>query len=270
MKNYEGYDGKIAVVTGGASGIGKQICLNLAEQGATVIVADINFPGAEETVKLIKEAKGEGFAIDIDITDLKSVETGFATVIEKYKTVDILVNNASKPSTPSLPNIFSKDISEWDEIFQIDLRGLVYCIKQIYELFKEKKSGKIINIASIAGRMATPTVPVYGSLKAGVVQFTKTLAKDLAAFNINVNCICPGFLFTPMWQQSGTLIANSYPEESRPTAYEVFTNMIQGIVPMKREQTVEDIANAVAFLCSEYAKNITGQTINIDGGTLMN
>lgn len=271
MKNQGELFGKIALVTGGASGIGKAICEDLAKNGATIVIADINEKTALETAKELEETGTDVLAIKMDVSNKQSIEDGFAKALEKYKTIDILVNNAASPgSGVALPHLYSKPSSEWDDVFAIDLKGLVLCVKQVYHLMKENQSGKIINIASISGRMASPSVPEYGAVKAGVIQYTQTLAKDLAEFNVNVNAVCPGFLFTNMWKTMGEKIVENYPEDKRPTPYQVFKNMVESLTPLKREQEVEDIAYLVTFLATEKARNITGQAINVDGGTCMN
>jgi NAD(P)-dependent dehydrogenase (short-subunit alcohol dehydrogenase family) len=269
MKNYEGFEGKIAVVTGGGSGIGKGICNDLADQGAIIAVADINLEGAKETVAELEGKAAQACAVQMDVSDEKSVKAGFADVIARFGTIDILVNNAATPGSSVAADLYTKPSAEWDDVFAIDLKGVVLCVGQVYRLMREKKSGKIINIASISGRMASPSVPEYGAVKAGVINYTQTLAKDMTPYDVNVNAVCPGFLFTKLWQRMGATIAEKYPEGQRPTPYQIFTNMIKSLTPLGREQQVEDVAHLVTFLCSGNAKNITGQAINVDGGTCM-
>lgn len=268
MKKYD-LDNRIAVVTGAAMGIGKCIAATLAEQGAVVVVADMNLEKAQETVKEIEAAGGNASAVYLDLTKEETVTAAFEEIRKQYKTVHILVNNAGKPGVPPNKDIFDKPLSDWDDLYKTNLRGTVLVTREVYHLMKNQKWGKIVNIASISGKMPSPTTPGYGTFKAGVIQYTKTLAKDLAAFNVNVNSICPGFLYTPLWQKGAAQIAANYPEGQRPEPYAIFQAYVQKTTPMQREQTVEDIANLAAFLSSEDSRNITGQSISVDGGCYM-
>lgn len=268
MKKYE-LDQRVAVVTGAAMGIGKCIAMTLAEQGAVAIVADLNLEKAQETVQEIEAAGGKAMAVHMDITKEASVKAAFEQIKAKYETVHILVNNAGRPGKPPKSDIFDKPFTDWDELYECNLRGTVMVTREVYHLMKNQQWGKIVNIASISGKMATPTTPDYGTFKAGIIQYTKTLAKDLAAFNVNVNSVCPGFLYTPLWQKGAAQIAENYPEGQRPEPYAIFQSFVKKTTPMQREQTVEDIANLVAFLVSEDSRNITGQSISVDGGCYM-
>ena len=270
MRNYEGFEGKVALVTGGAVGIGKAICLDFAKQGAKIVIADINLEAAQKTVAELEATGTEAFAVHMDVSNEAAVEAGFKAAIEKFGTIDILVNNAAFGGKDlAIPHLFAKPLTDWEPVFKIGLFGIVYCVKQVYELFKERGSGKIVNISSISARMPTVTIPEYAAMKAGVLQYTKAIAKDMAPYGINVNAICPGFLWTDMWEMQGILVASKFPEEARPEPYQVFEEMVKKLVPMGTPQQVEDIAYLATFLCSERASQITGQAINVDGGTVM-
>ena len=270
MRNYEGFENKVALVTGGAVGIGKAICLDFAKQGAKIVIADLNLEAAQKTVAELEASGTEAFAVQMDVSNEAAVEAGFQKAIEKFGTIDILVNNAAFGGKDlAIPHLFAKPLTDWEPVFKIGLFGIVYCVKQVYDIFKKRGSGKIINISSISARMQTVTIPEYASMKAAVIQYTKAIARDMAPYGINVNAICPGFLWTDMWEQQGILVSEKFPPESRPTPRQVFDDMIHKLVPMKTEQKVEDIAYLASFLCSERALQITGQAINVDGGTVM-
>lgn len=236
---------KVAIVTGAGQGIGKASALKLAERGVSVVIADINLDVAKKAAEEIsKKTNVMILPIKVDIADENSVKEMVSTTVEKFGTVDVLVNNAGicRP----IKDLESVEKSEWDAIINVNLMGAVYCCKAVMPIFKEKKYGKIINMASLAGENGSMAVSTaYGATKAGVINLTKSLAKQLGKYNITVNAIAPGLIATDMTADLG------YDPET---------------IPMKRLGTPEDVAGAVCFLESDDSDYITGLTIDVNGG----
>jgi NAD(P)-dependent dehydrogenase (short-subunit alcohol dehydrogenase family) len=261
------FAGKVAIVTGGASGIGKAIALGFGKAGAKVVIADKNVPEGEKTLTEMKEKGLEAIFVETDVTSEEAVKAMVDTALKTFGGIDILVNCAGKGGPHVGMPLTRVEKVDWDTSYTVNLLGTFYCCKAVYDIFVKQKHGKIVNISSIAGKTGSPFLPHYSAIKAGIINFTQALAKELAPYNINVNCICPGLIYTPLWESLGSLLAsnlpNIYPNKS---PREVFLTTVEHSVPLKREQTPEDIANLTLFLCSEAARNITGQAINVCGG----
>ena len=263
---------KIAIVTGGASGIGRGICLVLAEQGATVVVADVNGKGAEAVAAELADAGRRAMAIVLDVTDQASVNGMVSQVLEKFGQIDILVNDAGLVGAPNWWDRETPSDEDWDQAMAVNLRGMVRVSEAVATHMKERHYGKIVNIASIAARQGLIDVPQYSSSKAAVVSWTQSHAGQLAPYDINVNAICPGMLWTPLYDrlvQRRTAFGFN-PDLEGLTGREYFDKLVEAMTPMKREQTPEDVGKLAAFLASDDARNITGQAINLDGGRRMN
>lgn len=257
---------KVAIVTGAAGGIGKETAVRFAKAGAKVVIGDIKEELGKKTTQEIKTDGGEAIFVNLDVTRKDSAENMVKTTVDTYGGVDILVNVAGIPGSGQ-SSVFSELTSEqWDLTYKINLRGQVYCCQAIYEIFKAQKHGKIVNVSSAAGKLAAAQMPHYAASKAASISLTRSLAYDLAPFNINVNGVCPGWIWTPIYSQNPILDARA--AKMNLSSRQIFDAMIQQIVPLKREQTVEDIAFAIMYLCSEAAKNITAQNINVDGGAV--
>jgi len=278
-------EGKIAVVTGGGAGIGQGIVYCLAEEGADVAVVDISTETANAVADKVKAMGLRSLAIKANVTDSEQAEQALQQILDAFGRIDILVNNVGGESRYyyEKPGQQYSEEQEWDDTVRLNLKSTMIMSHAVAPLFVKQKSGKIVNIASIAGRaMAGGGAPPrgqaegreaafspmmsYGVAKAGVIQFTRLLALQLAAYNVNVNCICPGVLYTPLYERSFPRRARTVPEEADLTPREFFDKYIASRVPLGREQTPEDIGRAVVFFVSEEARNITGQTLNIDGG----
>ncbi|MBM3949400.1 MAG: SDR family oxidoreductase [SAR202 cluster bacterium] len=263
--------GRVAIVTGGASGIGVGICKALAEQGAAVVVADLNEQGAAATAKRLAGDGAKASAVGVDVTKRDSIEGMVAGTLRKHKQVDILVNDAGIIGAPGWWEREHDSDEDWQKVFEVNVRGLVMCSQAVTPHMLERGYGKQVNIASIAARRGGE-VPSYCASKAAVVNWTQSQAARLALHHVNVNAICPGLLWTPMFEK----LADRYSSHSVRKAYrgkrgrELFEYMVQEWIPMKREQTPEDIGKLAAFLASDDAKNITGQAFNVDGGIYMN
>lgn len=243
--------GKAAIVTGASRGIGKEIALELARQGANVVV---NYAGSEqranEVVDEIKALGRDAFAIQCDVASSESVTDMVKAAIEKFGTVDILVNNAGITRDNLLMRMKE---DEWDDVINTNLKGVFLCTKAVTRQMMKQRSGRIINISSIVGVSGNPGQANYVAAKSGVIGLTKTAAKELASRRITVNAVAPGFITTDMTDQ---------------LAEDVKEMMLKQI-PLARFGEPSDIANVVTFLASEDSRYMTGQTLHIDGGMVM-
>jgi meso-butanediol dehydrogenase / (S,S)-butanediol dehydrogenase / diacetyl reductase len=264
--------GKVAIVTGGARGIGGGIATCLAEAGSTVAVLDLDGEGASTHASKLGNSS---IGFECDAASPEQAEEGVARVIAKYGRLDILVNNAGAGRGPMLipdgaivnwaGGITSVAAESWDESMAQNLRTTFLMAKAAVPHLKIR-GGAIVNISSIAGLGASPTLAAYAAAKAGVISLTKSLALELAPNDIRVNAICPGFLWTRAWEGMATAIQKSNPAYAGQTPRQVFEEIVKRGVPMQREQTPEDIGRLATFLASEWSHNITGQFISVDGG----
>ena len=262
--------GRTAIVTGGASGIGHGICLVLAGRGADIVVADLNTEGAEAVAAEVGEIGRQSMVAALDVTDPSSIDAMTEAVLARFDKIDILVNNAGVAGASGWDERQQAGIEDWDYTYQVNLRGVALTADAVAVPMMERRSGKIINIASIAGRQGSPTITHYNASKAGVISLTQGLALRLAPYNINVNAICPGLLWTPLWERLAARNRSGDAELAGLTERQVFEQRVAASIPLGREQTPEDIGKLAAFLASEDARNITGQSINVDGGARMN
>ncbi|MBI4536608.1 MAG: SDR family oxidoreductase [candidate division NC10 bacterium] len=259
---------KIALVTGGGAGIGRAICLALGREGADVIVADIRSEPAGAVAAEVRALGRRSEGVALDVTLEVQVRRVIADAIRGFGRLDILVNNAGVIPKLGLP-FTRQDEGDWDRVFAVNLKAVFFTCKAIAPHFMERRAGKIVNIASIAGPMSSTTMPSYSVSKQGVVTFTKIVAKELAPYGVNVNAVCPGLLWTDMWKEIAEHIRPTNPAYASLTPREMFERRVQEWIPLRREQTPEDIGDAVAFLASDAARNITGQALMVDGGACM-
>jgi meso-butanediol dehydrogenase/(S,S)-butanediol dehydrogenase/diacetyl reductase len=261
-------EGKVAIVTGGGSGIGRGIVLAMAREGADVAIPDIQVLNAEKTSDEVKALGRRVLAMKCDVTSSADVKLMVDRTRDVLGRIDILVNNAGMASPPGMP--FTNNTEEdWDRTFAVNTKSVFLTCKAVTPYFTERKAGRIINIASIAGPLAAVTMPAYSVAKQGVITFTRVVAKELAPHRITVNAICPGVLYTDFWQKLAQHIADTNPAFKGMSARQVFDKRVADIVPMKCEQTPEDIGNAAVFLASDEARYITGQALMVDGGCVM-
>jgi meso-butanediol dehydrogenase/(S,S)-butanediol dehydrogenase/diacetyl reductase len=260
--------GKVAIVTGGGSGIGRGIVLAMAREGADIAIPDIQVINAEKVADEVRALGRKVLAMKTDVTSSADVKAMVERTREALGKVDILVNNAGMAAPPGMPFTNNTE-DDWDRAFAVNTKSVFLTCKAIAPYFIERKAGRIVNIASIAGPLAAQTMPAYSVAKGGVITFTRVLAKELAAHGVTVNAICPGVLYTEFWQKLAAHIASTNPAFAGMTPRQVFDKRVTDIVPMKREQTPDDIGWAAVFLASDEARNITGQALNVDGGCVM-
>ena len=259
---------KVAMVTGGGAGIGRAIVLAMAREGADIVIADLRLEAAEAVAREAQDLGRKAVAIRVDVAQEGEVRRAMADGIRQFGHIDILVNNAGV--TPGLGLPFTRqEEADWDKVFDINVKSVFFACKAIAPHFMQRRSGKIINIASIAGPLSSLTMPSYSVSKMGVITFTRIVAKELAASNVNVNAICPGLLWTDMWKNIGEVIRDTNPAYRDLTPRQMFEKRVEEWIPLKREQTPEDIGFAAVFLASEEARNITGQALMVDGGVVM-
>ncbi|MBM4335063.1 MAG: SDR family oxidoreductase [Deltaproteobacteria bacterium] len=262
--------GRIAIVTGGARGIGAGIARCLAAEGAKVGIVDIDGAEAEKTAASLGVA---AVGVAADASEVDAIAAATARIHAELGGLDIFVNNAGAgtgvirpeeiPTGPGLENL--PQVS-WDSQLANNLRTTFAGCRAAIPRLRARGGGAIVNIASIAGLMPSPQLAAYGAAKAGVVHLTKSLALELGPSNIRVNAICPGFLWTRAWEGLATMMKLTRAELSAMEPREIFLAMVKQATPLGREQTPEDIGKLVCFLASDDAINITGQEIKVDGG----
>ena len=243
-----GLEGKIAIVTGAGQGIGRGIATKLAAERATVVVTDINEDTAKETAATIG-----GVGIRTDVTSRESVEAMVEQVMRQFGRIDVLVNNAGWDK--SGPFVDS-DPADWDRIIAINLYGVLHTSKAVLPIMAAQGAGSVVNLASDAGRVGSSGEAVYSAAKGGVIAFTKATARDMARHQVNANCVCPGPTDTALFASVGG---------DNPKLREALTKAI----PFRRLAQPEDLANVVAFLASDEAAYVTGQTVSVSGGLTM-
>lgn len=246
-----GLKDKVALVTGSARGIGRAIAEKFAEEGAKLVITDINEESAKKTAEEIaSQYSVETFAVSHDVSSSESTEKVVDAVIEKFSAIDVLVNNAGITRDTLLMRMKDED---WDLVIKINLTGVFNCTKAVVKYMMKARSGSIVNIASVVGLMGNAGQANYSASKGGVIALTKTTAKETATRGITVNAIAPGFINTDM--------TKVLPEE--------VTKKMLSVIPMGKYGEAEDVANAALFLASNKAKYITGQVITVDGGMVM-
>ncbi|GJL78304.1 MAG: beta-ketoacyl-ACP reductase [Nitrospinaceae bacterium] len=241
---------RLALITGGAQGIGLTIGEELAAQGAHVILADVNVDGAQASAEAIKKNGGSASAVRLDVSSAENVQEVFGSILKDHKPLDILVNNAGITRDGLMVRMKEED---WDLVLSINLKGSFLCSQQAVKQMMKAKKGTIVNIASIVGVMGNFGQANYSASKAGLIGLTKTTARESAARGITVNAIAPGFIDTEMTRVLDETVKQKLIDQ----------------IPLARLGLPEDIARCVAFLVSDRAGYITGQVINVNGGMLM-
>lgn len=248
------FEEQVVIVTGSGSpkGIGRTIAATFAKQGATVVIADINEAGIQDTVAYITSLGGKAFGLTVNITDKPSVDAMVSTIMEKFGRIDVLINNAGVSQKVTVEDMTLDDIKR---IFSVNMFGLFLCTQAVLEPMKKAGYGRIVSLSSVSGKRGGGIFggAHYSASKAAVLGFSKNLAREISQYGITTNCVCPGLINTEIWK--------SLPKEDAD-------KVIDGI-PMGRPGETQEVANAIVFLASKEASYITGEEIDINGGSHM-
>jgi NAD(P)-dependent dehydrogenase (short-subunit alcohol dehydrogenase family) len=292
---------KVALIAGGGQGIGEGISLCLCEERADIAIADINVDNAKKVAEKANAMGCNALAISADLTEEGEAQKAVRETVDFFGRIDILINNVGGvslesqmqiveqyriPENETLPSFMHFTSKIWDQYYRLNLKAHILLAQAVTPYFINQGSGSILNISSASGRLPEPDHMPYGSMKAGDISLTWSLAKALAPYNVTVNCICPGLVYTPLWDR-GVGIRLALLREAKAqgkalppgisaedienlTPREIWLKYyVKPSTPLGREQTPEDMGKAAVFLVSEDAKNITGQTLHVDGGLVM-
>jgi 3-oxoacyl-[acyl-carrier protein] reductase len=250
----EGLKDKVVIVTGGGHGIGKAYCMGFGKAGSRVVVADIDKPAAEQVgAQIHKETDSEAIAVPVDVSDEKSTKEMAGAALQRFGRIDVLINNAAIFATIPMNRGRIEEITpdEWDRLMAVNLKGVFFCSRAVLPIMRKQKSGKIINIASGTVFSGSPGRIHYVTSKAGVIGFTRTLAREVGDDNIQINVLAPG---------------NTLSEENPTEEMLRFRRSSIGNRSLKRVQVPQDVVGAMLFLASPLSDFMTGQTVNVDGG----
>ncbi len=250
MNNKMNIKNRVAIVTGGGQGIGKEICLRLAENEAKIVIFDINEELSQEVVREIKAKGGSSLALKVDVTKYEEVNGATQQAIDKFKGIDILINNAGITKDSLLLRMKEED---WNRVLQVNLNGTFNCLKAVLRSMVKQKYGRVVNISSVIGIRGNIGQANYSASKAGIIGLTKSLAREVGRYGITVNAVAPGFIDTAMTRRLNKEAVDA----------------IISQVPLQRMGKPGEVASLVTYLVSEEAAYITGEVIKIDGGMAM-
>ncbi|WP_408956014.1 3-oxoacyl-ACP reductase FabG [Natroniella sp. ANB-PHB2] len=243
-------EGKVAIVTGAAKGIGEETALTFAREGAKVVVADYDAEAGEDTAKQITEAGGEAIFIEVDVSDVEATKEMIDQTVEEFGKLDVLVNNAGITADGFL---IKTSEEAWDRVIDINLKGVFNCTKPAAKVMMKQNSGVILNASSVVGLYGNVGQTNYAATKFGVIGMTKTWAKELAPKGIRVNAVAPGFIQTPMTDEVPDKVLGAMEKKT----------------PLKKLGKPEDIANAYLYLASDEASYVNGEILSVDGGLVL-
>lgn len=242
--------GQVVMVTGGARGIGRAIAESLAKKGANLVIADVSADSAGEAARELAVFGGRTLALKLDVSKAEDVARAFEDIMKEFGRIDVLVNNAGITRDGLILRMREED---WDAVININLKGVFLCSKEAVKIMMKQKYGRVINIASVVAFMGNPGQANYSASKAGIIGFTKTIAREYASRGVTVNAVAPGFISTAMTDALSETVRQE---------------MLKSI-PIGKFGTVEDVANAVVFFASPDSGYITGQVVHVNGGMYM-
>ncbi len=247
---------KVAIITGGAHGLGRAYALAMAAEGARVVIPDLDLEGAQATAKDIQAGGGQALAVRTDVSDPEETQKMARLAVEEFGAIDILVNNAAYFVKTGISRVPFNELSveEWDRVMAVNARGVFLCCRAVFPQMKAQKKGKIVNISSGVFFTARGPYVHYIASKGAVIGITRALAREMGDYNINVNCVCPGSTFTEDPSDQAALVRRQAAANRRP---------------LKRIEYPEDVIGTIIFLASEDSNFITGQTIGVNGGDWM-
>lgn len=262
--------GQVAIITGGGNGIGRGIALELAARGADVVIADLDEAGGRKVAGEVEALGREAIFVRTDVASQSATDAMAKAALDRFGRTDILVNNAGVLGAAGWweRDAFTND--DWDAAFNVNVFGIVHATRSVERHMQERRQGKIVNITSTAGRGGRGDIPHYAASKAAAINVTQAYALRLAKFNINVNAIAPGPVWTLLVEKISQRRSKFSPGQPTVSPRQSFLDGVSKSVALSREITSEDIGKTCAFLASERARNITGQTINVSGGPPMN
>jgi NAD(P)-dependent dehydrogenase (short-subunit alcohol dehydrogenase family) len=250
---------QVAVVTGAGNGIGRATALALARAGAQVAVVDVDAGAAKATAEAVAALGRRSLALDTDVGDLAAIDRMVQAVTGAFGRIDVLVNNAGVTRRAHIMDLTEQD---WDRIMRVNAKGVFFCLQRVAREMIPRRRGRIVNIASIAGKgYAGTSNAIYAASKGSVISLTRTAAQQLARYDINVNAICPGITVTALSQANVSVRARD-----EGLSLEEMTRRRNAVIPLGRPNDPEDVAAVAVFLASPAARNITGQSLNVDGG----
>lgn len=249
-------EGRVALVTGGASGIGAGVARVFAMQGAHVVIGDLDAEAAETFATSLREGGAHATAHQLDVTSRTSIDEIVTWIESDFGGIDIVVNNAGVSSVRDFVDITDAD---WDSMMNVNLKGVLLVTQRVIPGMKNRRWGRIINISSMAGKQGLPRLAHYCATKFGVIGLTQSLAFELAPFNVTANAVCPGVVRTPLWDDASTGILNDLDGENGWAAF-------VGGIPLGRPQSAEDMGYACLYFAAASGDNVTGESINVSGG----
>ncbi len=263
-------EGRTAIITGGGGDIGRGMACCFAKEGARSLLVDLREEAAQKGADEVAAAGGEAFPIGADLTKEDEVEKVFAEAISRLGQVDILVNAHGRASRMFANPLERLTLEEWNDMMAVNLTSVFLMTRAVVPHMRERKYGKIINLASLAGRRANENLPHYCASKAALISFTQSIAKEMAPHDVNVNAINPGFLFSPIWEFGHGVLMSTQKEEWKDlSSREIYEQIVKSLAPLGHDQTAEEIGMLAVYLASDESKSMTGQSLSLDGGVWM-
>lgn len=261
--------GQVAVVTGGASGIGRATAETFALEGSHVAIWDINEDAVSVAAEITSRHASPAIGISVDVTDESAVSEAVEQTAAEIGSIDHLVHSAAIGSGKFGFPFTNLEPQDWPKVLEVNILGMVNVAHAVAPGMVDRQAGTMLFVASVAGQIGSPTDPPYSAAKAANINFSQCIAKDLAQYGIRVNTVCPGMVKTPLNESVWQAWNDQQPDDERMSYEEWADDKIRNVIPLRRWQSPKDIGNMAVFLASERAANVTGQTINVDGGFVM-